>query len=79
MQEVMTQENIDPREGLPEDLFLLATSLIPLANVDLFVHDEKKVLLSWRDDAFHGKGWHIPGGCIRIKEACEKENPTDGY
>lgn len=70
LQEVMEQENIDPRKGLPEDLFF-ATSLIPLVNVDLFVHEGKKILLSWRDDEFHGKGWHIPGGCIRLKETCE--------
>lgn len=71
LQEVMKQERIDPRKGLPEDLFLFATSLIPIANVDLFIHRDAKVLLSWRDDEFHGKGWHIPGGCIRIKETCE--------
>ena len=73
LQSVMDAEGIDPRLGLPEDLFLFASTLTPLANVDLFIHDKKgNVLLAWRDNEFDGKGWHIPGGCIRIKKTCEE-------
>ena len=60
---------IDARSGLPEDVFLAVSSLVPIANVDLMVIDENKgILLSWRDDEFFGKGWHLVGGCIRFKE-----------
>ncbi len=61
--------DINPTEGLPEELFLLASSLVPIVNIDLFVTNERhEVLLSWRSDLHHGKGWHIPGGCVRMKE-----------
>lgn len=60
---------IDGRQGLPEELFLLISSLTPVPNVDLWITDDRnRVLLSWRDDPFYDKGWHIPGGCIRYGE-----------
>lgn len=60
---------IDARKGLPEDVFLLVSSLSPIPNVDLLiVNKDNQVLLSWRDDPYYGKGWHIPGGCIRFGE-----------
>lgn len=69
IQKIMDEENIDPREGLPEELFVFATTLMPVTNVDLLVSDEGgRILFSWRDDRFYGKGWHIPGGCIRLQE-----------
>ncbi|WP_374489715.1 NUDIX domain-containing protein [Zoogloea sp.] len=56
--------------GLPEPVFQLVSSLTPLINVDLLIHDEHgRCLLTWRHDAFYGPGWHIPGGIIRFKEA----------
>lgn len=59
----------DPTKGLPEDVFLFVSELTPLANVDLLVRDEKgRVLLSWRNDPWWGKGWHVPGGIIRLRE-----------
>lgn len=62
-------EIIHPEEGLPEELFLEISSLMPIPNVDLFILDEEgKLLLTRRDDVFFGKGWHLPGGCIRFKE-----------
>jgi len=66
----LLEEKIEnPREGLPEDVFLLISRLTPMINVDLLIKDEKgRVLLSWRDDRYCGKGWHIPGGIIRFKE-----------
>lgn len=60
---------IDGREGLPEEVFIAISTVIPIVNVDLFILDKKnRILLSWRDDVYFGKGWHLPGGCIRYKE-----------
>lgn len=63
----------NPTKGLPEDIFLFASSIVPMINVDLLVKDysKKKTLLSWRDDIFSGTGWHIPGSIIRVKEKIE--------
>jgi len=59
----------DPRRGLPEDLFLLASRITPLVNVDLLIKNEKnQTLLTWRNDGYGKAGWHIPGGIIRYKE-----------
>lgn len=59
--------------GLPEDIFLMFSRHIPIVNVDLFIIDEKnRILLSWRDDEFCGKGWHIPGGVIKVKETIDE-------
>ena len=63
---------LDPRGGLPEELFLFISRLVPMINVDLFISDDQgRVLLTWRDDAIFGAGWHIPGGMIRYKETAE--------
>lgn len=63
---------IDASKGLPEELFLLVSALTPIPNVDLLIQDiEGRILLSWRDDEYYGKGWHIPGGCIRFGEKIE--------
>lgn len=70
---VMDKEGIDPTRGLPEELFLFATTLMPCANIDLFItNDDHQLLLTWRDDPFYGQGWHIPGGCLRLKEPLDK-------
>ncbi|MCD8022702.1 MAG: NUDIX domain-containing protein, partial [Lachnospiraceae bacterium] len=70
--DAMQQEGINPCEGLPESLFILASGLIPLVNIDLFIVDsDHRLLLTWRDDPYHGKGWHIPGGCVRLQESLE--------
>ena len=64
---------IDPSEGLPLEVFEWISSMVPIANVDLLIlNDKNEVLLSWRDDEYFGKGWHIPGGCIRFKETLEE-------
>ena len=55
--------------GLPEDVFLLVSRLLPLVNVDLLVQDDSRgTLLTWRDDEFYGPGWHVPGGIVRFQE-----------
>lgn len=61
--------NIHAEQGLPEDVFLEISALVPIPNVDLFILDEEeRLLLTRREDKFFGKGWHLPGGCIRFKE-----------
>jgi len=64
------ENGIDPRAGLPEELFLFIGRMTPLVNVDLLIQDTKKrTLLTWRSDRFYGPGWHVPGGVVRYKEA----------
>lgn len=59
----------NPSEGLPEEVFLFATQITPMVNVDLLIRDSTdRLLLSWRDDSYCGCGWHVPGGIIRLKE-----------
>lgn len=67
------REKIDPTEGLPYEVFEWISSMVPIANVDLLIfNDKNEILLSWRDDEYFGKGWHLPGGCIRFKETLEE-------
>lgn len=61
------------RRGLPQELFFCVSRLTPLINVDLLIVDElDRKLLTWREDAFFGPGWHIPGGIIRFKETASE-------
>lgn len=63
----------NPSLGLPEEIFLFISRLIPLVNVDLLIKNEQgQTLLSWRDDQYAGTGWHLPGGILRFKEKMEK-------
>ena len=72
LKKAMEIDGVDPVKGLPEELFIFSTTLVPIVNIDLFVtNDKHQLLLSWRDDEYHGKGWHIPGGCVRLKERLE--------
>jgi len=62
----------DPSIGLPDDLFYYVSQITPLVNVDLLIKDENgRILLSWRNDKYCGKGWHVPGGIVRFKETLE--------
>ncbi len=64
---------VDPAAGLPYELFLFISRLVPMVNVDLLVYDEEgRILLTWRDDEIHSVGWHVPGGMIRFKETAEE-------
>jgi ADP-ribose pyrophosphatase YjhB (NUDIX family) len=64
---------LDPRAGLPYELFLFISRLVPMVNVDLLISDDQgRILLTWRDDEIHGQGWHVPGGMIRYKETAEE-------
>lgn len=67
--EILRRAELDTDNGMPEELFLLVSSLVPLPNVDLLVVDrQNRLLLSRRNDPFYQKGWHIPGGCMRYNE-----------
>jgi colanic acid biosynthesis protein WcaH len=59
----------NPQQGLPDDVFQFLTRITPMINVDLLIKDDAgRVLFTWREDALHAPGWHIPGGIIRFKE-----------
>lgn len=65
----LREMRIDAHDGLPEELFLMISGVMPIPNVDLMITNSNgQILLSWRDDIYYGKGWHIPGGCIRFGE-----------
>lgn len=67
--ELLRRAEIDTDDGMPEELFLLVSSLVPLPNVDLLVVNQQgQLLLSKRNDPFYQKSWHIPGGCLRFNE-----------
>lgn len=56
---------------LPESLFLIGTFFFPQVNVELIIIINSSVLLTWRDDLFGNKGWHLPGGIVRPNELIE--------
>jgi ADP-ribose pyrophosphatase YjhB (NUDIX family) len=60
---------LDAEQGLPDEVFYFVGRMIPYVNVDLIIRDPLHgVLLTWRDDKYCGKGWHFPGGILRIRE-----------
>ena len=62
----------NPSAGLPDEVFFYISKITPLVNVDLLIKDENgRTLLSWRNDQYSGKGWHLPGGIVRFKETLE--------
>lgn len=69
---VLDKQVPNPSEGLPDEVFYYISRITPLVNVDLLIKDEKgRTLLSWRNDQYCGKGWHVPGGIVRFKETLE--------
>jgi colanic acid biosynthesis protein WcaH len=63
----------DKWNGLPNDIFYFISRITPLVCVDLLVKDTNgRCLLAWRDDEYHGKGWHIPGGIVQFQETLEQ-------
>ncbi len=68
------EKDIDGQGGqMPEEVFLFLSRHRPLVCVDLLIQNaQDETLLSWRDDKFFGKGWHLPGGVIRFKETREE-------
>ncbi len=70
---ILDESITDRTVGLPDDIFYFISRTTPLVNVDLLVKDEiGRTLLSWRDDEYCKKGWHIPGGIIRYMETFEQ-------
>lgn len=68
--EMLRNAQLDAREGLTQELFLLISSLMPVPNVDLLIVNERnQLLLARRNDVFFEKSWHIPGGCMRYGES----------
>ena len=71
--EKVRDEISNPKDGLPEEIFLFATEITPMVNVDLLIKDKDgRILLSWRNDRFYDKGWHVPGGILRLLETFEQ-------
>ena len=69
---VLNKQVPNPSTGLPDEVFYYISKTTPLVNVDLLIKDEnERTLLSWRNDQYCGKGWHIPGGIVRFKETLE--------
>jgi len=69
---VLVRQVANPSMGLPDDVFYYISRTTPLVNVDLLIKDENgRTLLSWRNDQYGGKGWHVPGGIVRFKETLE--------
>lgn len=68
----MSRLGISANTGLGTELFHFVSSLTPIVNVDLVVYNSKgQFLLAMRNDPHCGKGWHIPGGCVRFKETID--------
>lgn len=71
--ELLRHAEMDTDAGMPEALFLLVSSLIPIPNVDLLVVSrQNQILLARRNDPYYEKNWHIPGGCMRFNESFEQ-------
>lgn len=57
LKKAMEDAEIQPENGLGNELFLFSTTLVPLICVDLFVVNKQgNVLLSWRMDEHCGTG-----------------------
>lgn len=60
----------DPNAGLPEEVFLFASRITPMVNVDLLIRNDRgETLLTWRGGDYYAPGWHVPGGVVRYKES----------
>jgi len=63
----------NPKIGLPDEIFYFVGRLTPYINVDLLIKCPiRGTLMTWRNDKYSGKGWHLPGGIIRFKEKINK-------
>lgn len=64
---------LEPKKGLPKEVFYFVSRITPLVNVDLLIKDKSgRTLLAWRDDKYSGTGWHVVGGIVRYKETLEE-------
>lgn len=70
--DVLREASLNTDAGMPEELFLLVSGLVPLANVDLLITNEYgQLLLTRRKDSWYQQSWHIPGGCMHYGESFE--------
>lgn len=71
--QILRHARLNGRDGLPEELFLTISGLVPLANVDLLITNKNgRLLLARRNDPFFQLSWHIPGGCMRYGQSFEE-------
>lgn len=69
----LSELGIRAKDGLGSELFNFVSTLTPIVNVDLLVFNSKgQFLLAMRNDPHCGKGWHVPGGCIRFRETFDE-------
>ena len=64
----------NPENGLAYPVFRLVAFLVPMINVELaIINSQGKILLTPREASpdIPRKGWHLPGGIIRIGEKLE--------
>lgn len=64
----------NPENGLAYPIFRLVAYLVPMINVELaIINSQGKVLLTPRGASpdIPRKGWHLPGGIIRVGERLE--------
>ena len=64
----VTKKKLHPK--LPNWLFMFGTYFFPQINIEVIcTQPDGSYYLTWRDDQFNNKGWHIPGGIIRPNES----------
>lgn len=61
----------NPHEGLPKPVFDVLVKIVPFVACELVIKEERGILLKWRDDKFW-RGWHFPGGLLRVAETFEE-------
>ncbi len=63
-------DKMDGTAGIGKILFESISRLTPAVSVELIIksEDQRRSLLTWREDELYGPGWHVPGGVVRFKE-----------
>ena len=63
-------DKMDGTAGIGKILFESISRLTPAVSVELIIksQDQRRSLLTWREDELYGPGWHVPGGVVRFKE-----------
>ena len=63
-------DKMDGTAGIGKVLFESISRLTPAVSVELIIksQDQRRSLLTWREDELYGPGWHVPGGVVRFKE-----------
>lgn len=67
--QLLREGRLDADGGMPQEMFLLLSGLVPLPNVDLLITNNRgQILLTRRQDSWYQNSWHIPGGCMHYAE-----------